>query len=74
VVDAPTGPEPGLLGSPGTDEEIAPPQLPPLRALTSLNWPYVPDENAYPDPLKRDDPKALQLSQYEAIGVTSFLH
>lgn len=40
----------------------------PLKPLTSLNWPYVPEESAYPDPLKRDDPKAVQLSQYEAIG------
>lgn len=40
----------------------------PLRPLTSLKWPYVPEESAYPDPLKRDDPKPLQLTQYEAIG------
>ena len=40
----------------------------PLRPLTSLKWPYVPEESAYPDPLKRDDPKVVQLSQYEAIG------
>jgi hypothetical protein len=42
---------------------------PVLRPLTSLKWPYVPEESAYPDPLKRDDPKVLQLRQYEAIGV-----
>ena len=40
----------------------------PLRSLTSLRWPYIPEESAYPDPLKRDDPKPLQLPQYEAIG------
>lgn len=40
----------------------------PLRPLTSLKWPYVPEESAYPDPLKRDDPKVFQLPQYEAIG------
>ena len=40
----------------------------PLRPLTSLKWPYIPEESAYPDPLKRDDPKVLQLHQYEAIG------
>ena len=40
----------------------------PLRPLTSLKWPYVPDESAFPDPLKKNDPKPLQLSQYEAIG------
>lgn len=39
-----------------------------LRPLTSLNWPYVPEGSAYPDPLKRDDPKPLQLAQYETIG------
>ncbi|KAF9227092.1 hypothetical protein BS17DRAFT_861059 [Gyrodon lividus] len=42
----------------------------PLRPLTSLNWPYVPEESAYPDPLKRDDPKPLQLPQYEAIATS----
>lgn len=40
----------------------------PLRPLTSLKWPYIPEESAYPDPLKRDDPKVVQLPQYEAIG------
>ena len=40
----------------------------PLRPLTSLKWPYIPEESAYPDPLKRDDPKIIQLPQYEAIG------
>ena len=40
----------------------------PLRTLTSLKWPYVPEASAYPDPLKRDDPKPLQTAQYEAIG------
>jgi hypothetical protein len=44
-----------------------------LRPLTSLNWPYIPDESAYPDPLKRDDPKPLSLKQYEAIGTTIFI-
>ncbi|KAJ7678680.1 hypothetical protein B0H17DRAFT_102011 [Mycena rosella] len=43
---------------------------PPLRLLTSLKWPYVPDESAYPDPLKRDDPKPLQTRQYEAIAMS----
>ncbi|KAI0030347.1 hypothetical protein K488DRAFT_54431 [Vararia minispora EC-137] len=42
----------------------------PLRPLTELNWPYVADESAYPDPLKRDDPKPLQLRQYEAIATS----
>ncbi|KAF8199991.1 hypothetical protein K438DRAFT_1671933 [Mycena galopus ATCC 62051] len=43
---------------------------PPLRPLTSLKWPYVPEESAYPDPLKRDDPKPLQTHQYEAIATS----
>ncbi|KAI0688180.1 hypothetical protein BC835DRAFT_1285245 [Cytidiella melzeri] len=43
---------------------------PPLRPLTSLKWPYIPDESAYPDPLKRDDPKQLQLHQYESIATS----
>ncbi|KAG6902106.1 hypothetical protein C0995_004286 [Termitomyces sp. Mi166 len=42
----------------------------PLRPLTSLRWPYIPDESAYPDPLKRDDPKTLHLHQYEAIATS----
>ncbi|KAF8902920.1 hypothetical protein CPB84DRAFT_1746428 [Gymnopilus junonius] len=42
----------------------------PLRPLTSLKWPYVQEESAFPDPLKRDDPKTLQLSQYEAIATS----
>ncbi|RDB16823.1 hypothetical protein Hypma_002376 [Hypsizygus marmoreus] len=41
-----------------------------LRPLTSLKWPYVPEESAYPDPLKRDDPKTLQLHHYEAIATS----
>lgn len=45
----------------------------PMKPLTSLNWPYVPEESAFPDPLKRDDPKPLQLPQYEAIGIPSSL-
>ena len=44
-----------------------------LRPLTSLKWPYVPEESAYIDPLKRDDPKVVQLSQYEAIGDSPLL-
>jgi hypothetical protein len=41
---------------------------PPLRPLTSIRWPYIPEQPAYPDPLKRDDPKPLVEKQYEAIG------
>ncbi|KAH6897660.1 hypothetical protein BKA70DRAFT_1261553 [Coprinopsis sp. MPI-PUGE-AT-0042] len=54
-----------------TKEDEAPPtEDPQLRPLTSLKWPYVPEESAYPDPLKRDDPKVLQLHQYEAIATS----
>ncbi|KAH7903662.1 hypothetical protein BJ138DRAFT_1167798 [Hygrophoropsis aurantiaca] len=61
---------------PKSHEDNADPDDPPLeepkalRPLTSLNWPYVPEESAFPDPLKRDDPKALQLHQYEAIATS----
>ena len=49
--------------------ELQPIQDPdPLRQPTALKWPCVPDTSAYPDPLTRDDPKPLQLYQYEAIG------
>lgn len=50
------------------EEEVRDPQA--LHSLTSLHWPYVPEQPAYPDPLKRDDPKPLQLSQYEAIATS----
>ncbi|KAJ6625391.1 hypothetical protein B0H10DRAFT_1783239, partial [Mycena sp. CBHHK59/15] len=43
---------------------------PPLRLLTDLKWLYIPKESAYPDPLKRDDPKPLQTHQYEAIATS----
>ncbi|KAI0368297.1 hypothetical protein BV20DRAFT_998864 [Pilatotrama ljubarskyi] len=52
-------------GTPQPDE-----REPPLRSLASLNWPYVPEESAFSDPLKRDDPKPLQLPQYEAIATS----
>ncbi|KAF7305771.1 hypothetical protein HMN09_00730800 [Mycena chlorophos] len=53
------------------DEELPLTQEPPLRPLTSLKWPYVPDQSSYPDPLKRDDPKTLQTHQYEAIATSA---
>ncbi|TFK20943.1 hypothetical protein FA15DRAFT_598811 [Coprinopsis marcescibilis] len=53
---------------PKEEEPLSDPVV--LRPLTSLKWPYVPEESAYPDPLKRDDPKALQLSHYEAIATS----
>ncbi|KAJ7782494.1 hypothetical protein DFH07DRAFT_728019 [Mycena maculata] len=52
------------------EQPLADEDAPPLRPLTSLKWPYVPEESAYPDPLKRDDPKPLQTSQYEAIATS----
>lgn len=44
------------------------PSKSPLRALTTLKWPYIPEAPSYPDPLARDDPKPLSLAQYEEIG------
>ncbi|KAI1795523.1 hypothetical protein LXA43DRAFT_724380 [Ganoderma leucocontextum] len=41
-----------------------------MRTLASLRWPYVPEESAFPDPLKRDDPKPIQIPQYEAIAMS----
>ncbi|KAF5322404.1 hypothetical protein D9619_001307 [Psilocybe cf. subviscida] len=43
----------------------------PQRSLTSLNWPLSAEESAFPDPLKVNDPKMLQLRQYEAIAMSS---
>ncbi|KAF9520324.1 hypothetical protein BS47DRAFT_1287245, partial [Hydnum rufescens UP504] len=40
----------------------------PLRPLTSVRWPYVPEPPSYEDPLTKNDPKPLQLSQYVAIA------
>ncbi|KAF9482247.1 hypothetical protein BDN70DRAFT_904849 [Pholiota conissans] len=54
--------------SDSSEEPLEDPKL--LRPLTSLKWPYVPEESAFPDPLKRDDPKMLQLHQYEAIATS----
>ncbi|KAG2745933.1 hypothetical protein P692DRAFT_20836479, partial [Suillus brevipes Sb2] len=54
---------------PSADETVEDPI--PLRPLTTLNWPYVPEESAYPDPLKRDDPRPIQLHQYEAIATSA---
>jgi hypothetical protein len=73
LTHTPAPPEPELASDPNSDSAQAPePQLledpGPLRPLTALKWPYVPDTSAYPDPLTRDDPKPLQLHQYEAIG------
>ncbi|KAJ7637027.1 hypothetical protein FB45DRAFT_908045 [Roridomyces roridus] len=56
---------------PQPEEEPLSDDAPPLRPLTSLKWPYVPEESAYPDPLKRDDPKPLQTRQYEAIATST---
>ncbi|OJA14525.1 hypothetical protein AZE42_13607, partial [Rhizopogon vesiculosus] len=53
----------------GEEETLDDPKQ--LRSLTSLNWPYVPEESAYPDPLKRDDPRPVQLHQYEAIATSA---
>ncbi|KAF7357904.1 hypothetical protein MVEN_00836700 [Mycena venus] len=70
VQDSPaTRSEPLVDEPPFADDDAQP-----LRPLTSLKWPYVPEESAYPDPLKRVDPKSLQTQQYEAIGPPSLFH
>ncbi|KAJ6594551.1 hypothetical protein B0H19DRAFT_1247212 [Mycena capillaripes] len=63
--------DPPSAQSPSTPSTPPPEESPPLRPLTSLKWPYVPEESAYPDPLKRDDPKPLQTHQYEAIATSA---
>ncbi|KLO15369.1 hypothetical protein SCHPADRAFT_264252 [Schizopora paradoxa] len=50
-------------------EETMPTKVP-LRALTTLKWPYIPEAPSYPDPLARDDPKSLSLAQYEGIATS----
>ncbi|KAH9839096.1 uncharacterized protein C8Q71DRAFT_846779 [Rhodofomes roseus] len=62
--------QPASVGTPSDANVDVDVPLVPLRPLTSLKWPYVPEESAYPDPLKRDDPKPLQLHQYEAIATS----
>ncbi|KAG1854322.1 hypothetical protein C8R48DRAFT_807503 [Suillus tomentosus] len=61
--------KPSAVPPSSTEETVDDPK--PLRPLTSLNWPYVPEESAYPDPLKRDDPRPLQVHQYEAIATSA---
>ncbi|KAG6865524.1 hypothetical protein C0991_001845 [Blastosporella zonata] len=53
-----------------TQEEHPLEEPAPQRPLASLKWPYIPDQSAYPDPLKRDDPKTLQMHHYEAIATS----
>ena len=59
--------EPERTQHPSPDRELVDQPIQ-LRPLTSLKWPYVPEDSAFPDPLKRDDPKPLQLRHYEAMG------
>ncbi|EJD02681.1 uncharacterized protein FOMMEDRAFT_146559 [Fomitiporia mediterranea MF3/22] len=60
-------PQPNEPPSPDLDSEPISSNRP-LRKLSSLKWPYIPDTSSYPDPLERDDPKPLSLAQYEAIA------
>lgn len=57
----------GGIGHKGTFDAKVPS---PLRPLTSLKWPYIPEEPSYEDPLKRNDPKPLRMHQYEAIATS----
>jgi zinc finger HIT domain-containing protein 3 len=59
-----TEPKPQLLSE---EEQI--PDAPTLKPLTSLRWPYIPEEPSYADPLKRDEPMPLQLRHYQDIGL-----
>jgi zinc finger HIT domain-containing protein 3 len=40
----------------------------PLRPLTSLKWPFIPEEPSFQDHLTSNDPKPLKINHYEAIG------
>jgi zinc finger HIT domain-containing protein 3 len=48
------------------EEDIS--DAPVLKPLTSLKWPYIPEEPSYTDPLERNKPKPLQLHHYQSIG------
>ncbi|KAF8486524.1 hypothetical protein JB92DRAFT_3090948 [Gautieria morchelliformis] len=50
------------------EEQI--PDVPTLKPLTSLRWPYIPEEPSYADPLKRDEPMPLQLRHYQDIATS----
>ncbi|KAL4249033.1 hypothetical protein ABKN59_007315 [Abortiporus biennis] len=67
---APSSSSSSSLPTKNDPEAIIPSNEPPLHPLTSLKWPYIPDQPAYPDPLKKYDPKVLTLDQYEKIATT----
>lgn len=48
-------------------------EAPNLRPLTTLKWPYIPEEPSYNDPLKQYDPKPLKLKDYENIGKSNLI-
>ncbi|CAE6456015.1 unnamed protein product [Rhizoctonia solani] len=50
------------------EEDLSDPK--PLRTLASLKWPYVPEPPSYVDPVTKNDPKPLTLTQYEAIATS----
>lgn len=54
--------------APQAQTSVALADPPALRPLTSLRWPYIPEEPSYPDPLAKEEAKPLQLPQYESIG------
>ncbi|SRR5258708_37392693 len=41
----------------------------PLKSLSSLKWPFIPEAPSFQDPLTGNDPPPLKLSQFEAIGM-----
>ncbi|KAF8326543.1 uncharacterized protein EI90DRAFT_2975601 [Cantharellus anzutake] len=43
----------------------------PLKPLSSLRWPFVPEAPSFQDPLSGNDPQPLKLSQFEAIATSN---
>lgn len=42
----------------------------PLKPLSSLKWPFIPEAPSFQDPLTENDPQPLKLSQFEAIATS----
>ncbi|KAF8322126.1 hypothetical protein DL93DRAFT_2129655 [Clavulina sp. PMI_390] len=64
---------PVLTGEPDSESDprnSAPASIP-LRPLTSLRWPYIPEAASFQDPLTEFDPKPLNIQQYQAIATSS---
>ncbi|KAG8747800.1 hypothetical protein FRC10_011245 [Ceratobasidium sp. 414] len=66
--DSQTPAEPEPDAQPNEGEKLVDPK--PLRTLASLKWPYVPEPPSFVDPVTKNDPKPLALTQYEAIATS----